>query len=31
MLILQGSQQLLWALELYDLFQFNVFYKKFQK
>jgi hypothetical protein len=31
MLILQGSQQLLRALELYDLFQFNVFYKKFQK
>jgi len=31
MLILQGSQQLLRALELYDLFQFNVFYKKFEK
>ena len=31
MLILQGSQQLLRALELYDLFQFNVFYKKIQK
>ena len=31
MLILQGSQQLLRALELYDLFQFNVFYKKFQE
>lgn len=27
MLILQGSQQLLRALELYDLFQFNIFYK----
>lgn len=31
MLILQGSQQLLRALELYNLFQFNVFYKKFEK
>ncbi len=31
MLILQGSRQLLRALELYDLFQFNVFYKKFEK
>ena len=31
MLILQGSQQLLRALELYNLFQFNIFYKKFEK
>jgi len=31
MLILQGSQRLLRALELYDLFQFNIFYKKFEK
>ena len=31
MLILQGSQQLLRALELYVLFQFNIFYNKFEK
>lgn len=31
MFILQGSQQLLRALKLYNLFQFNVFYKKFEK
>ena len=31
MFILQGSQQLLRALKLYNLFQFNVFYKKLKK